>query len=86
MAIYSSILAWRVPWTEELEGLQSKGPQRVGHNSEATLNNDGDDDCDNDRNNITITFTATGVITFHLLNVKHFSKLLYKCHLTEMIQ
>ena len=26
----SSILAWRVPWTEEPGGLQSTGPQRVG--------------------------------------------------------
>ena len=26
-----SILAWRIPWTEELGGLQSTGSQRVGH-------------------------------------------------------
>ena len=31
MATYSSILAWRIPWTEELGGLQSMGWQRVGH-------------------------------------------------------
>ena len=31
-AIHSSILAWRVPWTEEPGGLQSMGWQRVGHN------------------------------------------------------
>ena len=31
MAIYSSILAWRIPWTEEPGGLQSMGSQRVGH-------------------------------------------------------
>ena len=31
MAIHSSILAWRVPWTEEPDGLQSLGSQRVGH-------------------------------------------------------
>ena len=31
MAIHSSILAWRSPWTEEPGGLQSMGPQRVGH-------------------------------------------------------
>ena len=31
MATYSSILAWRVPWTEEHGGLQSMGSQRVGH-------------------------------------------------------
>ena len=31
MAIHSSILAWRTPWTEELGGLQSMGLQRVRH-------------------------------------------------------
>ena len=31
MATHSSILAWRIPWTEELRGLQSMGSQRVGH-------------------------------------------------------
>ena len=29
---YSSILAWKIPWTEEPGGLQSIGWQRVGHN------------------------------------------------------
>jgi len=29
MATYSSILAWRIPWTEEPGGLQSMGSQRV---------------------------------------------------------
>ena len=32
IATHSSILAWRIPWTEELGGLQSMGSQRVGHN------------------------------------------------------
>ena len=31
MASHSSILAWRMPWTEESLGLQSVGLQRVGH-------------------------------------------------------
>ena len=31
MATHSSMLAWRIPWTEEPGGLQSIGPQRVGH-------------------------------------------------------
>ena len=30
MATHSSILAWRIPWTEETGGLQSMGSQRVG--------------------------------------------------------
>ena len=29
MAAHSSILAWRIPWTKELGGLQSMRPQRV---------------------------------------------------------
>ena len=31
MTIHSSILAWRIPWTEEPGGLQSMGSQRVRH-------------------------------------------------------
>ena len=31
MATRSSILAWRIPWTEERGRLQSMGSQRVGH-------------------------------------------------------
>ena len=31
MAPRSSILAWRVPWTEDPGGLQSTGSPRVGH-------------------------------------------------------
>ena len=31
MATHSSILAWEIPRTEEPGGLQSIGPQRVGH-------------------------------------------------------
>ena len=32
MATHSRILPWRMPWTEELGGLQSMGSQRVRHN------------------------------------------------------
>ena len=31
MAAHSNILAWRIPWTEEPDGLQSVGSQRVKH-------------------------------------------------------
>ena len=34
MAAHSSILAWRIPWTEEPSGLQSTGSQRVGDTTE----------------------------------------------------
>ena len=33
MTTHSSILAWRIPWTEEPGRLQSTGSQRVRHNS-----------------------------------------------------
>ena len=32
IATHSSILAWRIPWTEKLGRVQSMGSQRVGHN------------------------------------------------------
>ena len=32
MATHASILAWRIPWTEESERVQSLGSQRVRHN------------------------------------------------------
>ena len=37
MATRSSILAWRIPWTEEPGGLQSMGSQRVGHDWATSL-------------------------------------------------
>ena len=32
MATHSSVLAWRIPWTEEPGGLQSTGSQGIRHN------------------------------------------------------
>ena len=37
MATHSSILAWKMPWTEEPDRLQSMGPQRVGHDWATSL-------------------------------------------------
>ena len=31
MTTHSSVLAWRIPWTEEPGGLQFIGSQRIGH-------------------------------------------------------
>ena len=31
IATHFSILAWRIPWTEEPGGLQSTGSQKIGH-------------------------------------------------------
>ena len=38
IATHSSILAWRIPWTEEAGGLYSVGSQRVGHNWASNTN------------------------------------------------
>ena len=32
MATHSSVLAWEISWTEEPDGLQSRGSQKVGRN------------------------------------------------------
>ena len=37
MATHSSILAWKIPWTEEPGRLQSTGSHRVGHDFTFTL-------------------------------------------------
>ena len=37
MAIHSSTIAWKIPWTEEPGRLQSMGSQRVGHNWATSL-------------------------------------------------
>ena len=37
MATHSSILAWRIPWTEEPDGLGSTGLQRVRHSGFACV-------------------------------------------------
>ena len=34
MATHSTVLAWKIPWAEESGWLQSKGLQRVGHDSD----------------------------------------------------
>ena len=38
MVIYSNILAWRIPWTEESGGLQSIRSQKVRHDWAANIN------------------------------------------------
>ena len=38
MATHSNIIGWRIPWTEQLGGLQSKGSQRVKNNSATNTN------------------------------------------------
>ena len=37
MATHPSILAWTIPWVEELSRLQSMGSQRVGHDSATSV-------------------------------------------------
>ena len=42
MATHSSILAWKISWTEEPGGLQSMGSQRVGHDWATNTHGPGD--------------------------------------------
>ena len=42
MAPHSSTLAWKIPWAEELGGLQSMGSLRVGHDWETSLSRIGE--------------------------------------------
>ena len=37
MATHSSTLAWKIPWTEEPDGLQSMGSRRIGHDWATSL-------------------------------------------------
>ena len=39
MATHSSVLAWRIPWTECLGGLQSMGSQGVDRTEDARISN-----------------------------------------------
>ena len=41
MATHSSILSWRIPWTEDPGGLQSTELQKVGHDWVTTLQQPG---------------------------------------------
>ena len=41
MATHSTILAWKIPWTEEPSRLQSMGLQRVGHDRATSLSLSG---------------------------------------------
>ena len=45
MATHSSILAWKIPWTEDPGRLQSMGSQRVGHNCATSLTHDIYESC-----------------------------------------
>ena len=60
MATHSSILAWRIPWTEEPGGLQSMGSQRVRH----------DWATDTHRHTHTDTHTHTELLAYMFLRTK----------------
>ena len=60
MAGHSSILAWRIPWTEEPGGLQSMGSQRVGHDlaSKHVCVSNTEDHCKNSRVGFLVSIAA----------------------------
>ena len=70
MATHSSILAWRIPWTEEPGRLESMGSQRVGHdwsNLAACILRNGRSDCD-------LTHTHTQIVqNFYFVREDRFS-------------
>ena len=46
MATHSNMLAWRIPWTEDPDGLQSMGSQRVGHDLAAKPQSETNEEAD----------------------------------------
>ena len=46
MTTRSGILAWRIPWTEDPDGLQSMGSQRVGHDLAAKPQSETNEEAD----------------------------------------
>ena len=80
MATHSSILAWRIPWTKEPGGLQSKGSQRVRHDlvtkqqiskvNELSFSNENykkETVCKNDQNKGVLVRTGEGAPRFVFL-------------------
>ena len=63
MVTHSSILAWRIPWTEKPGRLQSTGSQRVGHNWVTSLHLE-----------IWVPINTTGIFSmYYLSSVTHSS-------------
>ena len=71
MAVHSSILAWRIPWTEEPGGLWSMGSQRVGHHwgGKVTTNLDS----------ILKSRDITLPTKVHLVKAMFFTVVMYEC-------
>ena len=59
MATHSSTLAWKIPWTEEPDRLQSLGLQRVGHDWETSLSRE----TSQPRDRTLVSFIAGGFFT-----------------------
>ena len=64
LATHSSILAWRIPWTEEPRGLQSTGLQRVGYDWSDRAQNDKEDW-------ISVSFPSFLMISFNFRESYH---------------
>ena len=79
MTIHSSILAWRTPWTEQPDGLQSIGLQRVRHNWATQralmigcLHTLGNYHCDKSTNNLVFNKVVTTLLTIFFMLVSYF--------------
>ena len=72
MATHSSIRAWRIPWIEELDRLQSTGSQRVGHNWATSLNYSHSIKSSNSKYIFSVCLLNTSIIMLLILKMKSF--------------
>ena len=84
MTTHSSVLAWRIPWTEEPGGLQSIGSHRAGHDWRSLAHMRTDThfyQCSSTRSYlyIVITFTVRAVKSSTFLQLRNLKVLLPPC-------
>ena len=72
MATHSSILAWRIPWTEEPNRLQSTGSQRVRHDWATSINYSHSIKPSNSKYIFSFCLLNTSIIMLLLLKMKSF--------------
>ena len=74
MATHSSVLAWRIPWTEEAGGLQSMRSRRVGHDGVINTHTYSDSVMGEEKGKLTCFFSPrVAVGYFCCFGLVHFS-------------
>ena len=76
MATHSSILAWRILWTEEPGGLQSTGSQRVGHDCATSLSLSNLCNARDIVHTIEFLFILYPILVYHSCNATSYQQLL----------